>query len=709
MQESKSRGVVGMKRISALFLAVCLIIAMMPAVTAKADYRYDEFDMSKSAQAAYVAEKNYNGRQLDIGDFKSPADIYVYEDSYVFVLDNGNNRIVVLNDRFEVEKVIESVMQGTEALDISGAKGIYVSPEGKIYIADTKNSRVIIADQNGTVLQVLGRPDSILFTESVTFLPKSVVTDTTGTIYIVSENSTQGAYMLNPAGEFLGFYGRNEVDVTADVLFQAMLRQFVSEEQRAKMSNFIPVEFANFDVDREGFIYTVTAFSNTPKSSSMIKKLNPLGKNILSKEYRTWGDEPDGVNFRTNYVDIAADDNGFIYALDSYNGRIFMYDNTGFQVAIFGGTGTQLGTFNTAAAIDTIGNRIVVLDSKKNNLTVFHRTSFGQLLVDGLTLYNQGRMDEALPYFEELVKMDANFFYAYYAMSETYYDMEEYKLAEKYALLSQQSQEVYSKAKKMLRNDLLRDNFTLVFVLVIFAALGVMAVSKVVAAKRKERYQTAIQNGKRVRDGFYAKMPKWKYPFYILRHPVDGYHEMKNNKKYSMLTANIILGAWVLLSILNWGYIDYDFRDKFQDVSLFQVLLTTVMIFALVVVANWCFCTLMEGKGRLPEIWVCAAYALLPYIICGYIRLILSYVMVYDEAVFLSYLTMIAALWSFLLFLLGLSVLHDYGLSKTIASFMLTVFGVLIVVFFLILISGLIVQIYSFFMTIYSEIRYRML
>ena len=117
----------------------------------------------------------------------------------------------------------------------------------------------------------------------------------------------------------------------------------------------------------------------------------------------------------------------------------------------------------------------------------------------------------------------------------------------------------------------------------------------------------------------------------------------------------------------------------------------------------------MEGKGRLPEIWVCAAYALLPYIICGYIRLILSYVMVYDEAVFLSYLTMIAALWSFLLFLLGLSVLHDYGLSKTIASFMLTVFGVLIVVFFLILISGLIVQIYSFFMTIYSEIRYRML
>ena len=83
--------------------------------------------------------------------------------------------------------------------------------------------------------------------------------------------------------------------------------------------------------------------------------------------------------------------------------------------------------------------------------------------------------------------------------------------------------------------------------------------------------------------------------------------------------------------------------------------------------------------------------------------------MVYDEAVFLSYLVMIAAVWSFLLFLLGLSVLHDYSFSKTIASFGLTVFGVLIVIFFIVLISGLVVQIYSFFMTIYSEIRYRML
>ena len=60
------------------------------------------------------------------------------------------------------------------------------------------------------------------------------------------------------------------------------------------------------------------------------------------------------------------------------------------------------------------------------------------------------------------------------------------------------------------------------------------------------------------------------------------------------------------------------------------------------------------------------------------------------------------------MFLLGLSILHDYSLSKTIASFLLTVLGVFIMLFFAVLVSGLLVQIYGFFMTVYSEISYRM-
>lgn len=208
--------------------------------------------------------------------------------------------------------------------------------------------------------------------------------------------------------------------------------------------------------------------------------------------------------------------------------------------------------------------------------------------------------------------------------------------------------------------------------------------------------------------GNYASMSKTGYLFYILRHPVDGYHEMKNNNKFSMFRANILLGLWVLLSILEWGYIDWDYRTNFADVELLFVLATTVLLFVMSVLSNWSFCTLLDGKGRFKEIWVVCAYALLPYLICGYIRVILSFFMVTDEAVFLTYFQSVALIWSFFLIVVGLSALHEYSIKKTLASILLTILGDMIIIFLMVLVSGLVTQIYNFFVTIVSEIYYRL-
>ncbi len=205
----------------------------------------------------------------------------------------------------------------------------------------------------------------------------------------------------------------------------------------------------------------------------------------------------------------------------------------------------------------------------------------------------------------------------------------------------------------------------------------------------------------------YASMSKLGYLFHILRHPVDGYHEMKNNNKFSLTIANVLLALWVLLHILDWGYIDYDFRYNFADVEIVFVLATTVFIFAMSVLSNWSFCTLLDGKGRAKEIWVVGAYALLPYLICGYIRIALSFFMVADEAVFLTYLQTISIVWTVFLIIIGLSALHEYDIKKTLGSIVLTILGDLIIIFLMVLVSGLVTQIYNFFMTVFSEIYYR--
>lgn len=215
------------------------------------------------------------------------------------------------------------------------------------------------------------------------------------------------------------------------------------------------------------------------------------------------------------------------------------------------------------------------------------------------------------------------------------------------------------------------------------------------------------------RQGYYSSMSKYMYPFYILVHPVDGFREMKVNNKFSLRFANGILALWVLFGVLDWGYVDFDFKTSYRQlagyVNIFQVLLTSVVIFAISVVSNWCFCTLMDGKGRMREIWVAGAYALMPYIILGIVRVGLTHAMVSGEAVYLTYLDAIGLIWSALLVFIALMDIHDYSGPKALMSIFLTLCGVLIIAFLVVLVSGLATQIYSFFATIYYELKLRYL
>ena len=219
----------------------------------------------------------------------------------------------------------------------------------------------------------------------------------------------------------------------------------------------------------------------------MIRKLNPLGDNVLSNMYRVWGDEPDESNYYTSYTDVAVDSDGFIYALDSYTGRVFQYDNNGYQIAIFGGSGSQLGTFTSPVAIDSLGNKLIVLDSTKANITVFEETTFGNYLRTATVLYNEGKTDEALSYYLTLTEMDGNFSFGYYAISNIYVEQENYEEALRYSELTQSASEIYSEAKKGLRREWMQEHFALVFFGVIIAFVLIVMVGRVLSVRRQEK------------------------------------------------------------------------------------------------------------------------------------------------------------------------------------------------------------------------------
>ncbi len=202
-------------------------------------------------------------------------------------------------------------------------------------------------------------------------------------------------------------------------------------------------------------------------------------------------------------------------------------------------------------------------------------------------------------------------------------------------------------------------------------------------------------------------MSPYLYPFYILRHPRDGFLELKANKKGSTLVVSIIVALWLLVELFRRTVTGFDINTfDPDDVSLLRTAVITVAIFFIVCISNWCFCTLLDGKGRLRDICVVAAYALVPYIIVRFLTVIFSWFLAGDEAVFLNYAVIVSEIWAFFIAFSGLQEIHEYSFAKTILAIFLTIVGLIIILFIALMLLVLFQQTYFFIVSVYNEIRY---
>jgi len=206
----------------------------------------------------------------------------------------------------------------------------------------------------------------------------------------------------------------------------------------------------------------------------------------------------------------------------------------------------------------------------------------------------------------------------------------------------------------------------------------------------------------------YRSVPKWKMPFIILSHPMEGLEEMRFNKRGSMLIANLILCAFFITTIISQQYTGFIFNGyRPENLNIITVFMMTFALFGLWVVSNMAVCTLNDGEGTFSDVWINSAYALVPYILFTLLGVLISNFVVQRESVFFTAMPTIGLLWSGALLFLALRTAHQFTMGKTVGSVILTLIGMLIVVFMLLLTFALVQKMIGFITTIYSEIRYR--
>ncbi len=708
-----------MRKKLSVFAAVCMLLtfltASVSAVSPYEGYRYDYWDTALSMPNGYDAVELYTSEHMGLAslkredgtamtELKDPSDLFCAPDGSFFIADTGNDRIVHLDSSLAcIEELYHFTTDSGETTTLSSPSGVFVDNDSTIYIADTGNCRVLIADKNGKVKGQLVKPDSDIFPDGVEFAATKVLKDQRSVFYVLVDGLYYGAASFDRNYQFIGFYGANQVELSATQLLQMAWRKIFPRESMQYQSNYVPLELSNLCMDHDGFIYTCTATLNI---SEKIRKLNALGLNILNET--SFGDVQssydNGVSTDTSFVDLTVDENGFINALDYTRGRIFQYDADGELMFVFGGVGDQVGLFRMPVAIESCHGKIYVLDKQKKSITVFEPNALAEKTHYAISLYNKGLYEEAIEPWNEVLRTDTGNTFAYMSMGKAYFAEEKYQLAmENYRM--GQDRDGYSKAFREYRTQMIRQNFPLIcLVLVLLMTVILCFLKRRSLAKVLAKHGLPVSTEPKTRP-----IRGVRYIGYILRHPVEGYEELKYHRGGKLSIAFGIIGIWFLLMIIQYTSTGFAFNsNKEGQINIGIMLLSTVCLAVLWVIANWCVCTLLDGEGRLREIFIHSVYALVPYVASIALSIVLSNVLTLDEGVFVTWFTMFGLLWSGLLLYCAMMTLHNYSGGKTVLCMLLTAVAMVIITFLIVLAFTLVQQIISFIVTIWREITFRL-
>lgn len=671
-----------MKKLRRIF-AMLLCLVMMAGMTASAEtpyktYTVDGYGYVLETQSAY----NPLAAITKVGEtaFVSPMDMAIGKDGNLYIADAGAHVILICSrDGEQVGSIGEGILQTPT--------GVYVTEDGTVYVADKDAKKVFVFDAQGNVTAEYGKPDSPIYGNSMDFKPTKVVANKTGTMYIICEGNMNGIVQLSPVegGSFLGYFGTNYTSLSP---FQMIQRVILTDAQRAQMLSNIPSTPTNLHIDDTELIYTVT---QGDKETSL-KKLNIAGKNLLDSD-PYYADLPAAVT-TGNYNNIlVADSDGYIYE----------YNEDGELLFMFGGRddGRQrVGLCNKveAIAVDE-DDRIYLLDSDKKQIHIFEPTEFTNLLHESLYLFSKGQYTQSKEPLSKVLQMNSMFDYANQAMGHAYLQEENYEQALKYFRLAK-SFEGYSDAFWEVRNIWIRN----------YLVAAVLAIAAVIVLIRggKSLYRKKYANRPTTQTGEHILLGQLRYSLYFMRHPMDGCYGVKKEGKNSWWCANILLGTFILISILEKycsGFMVKTVREGRYD--LITDIGKVLVIFIGLTACNYLVVTIHEGEGFFKDLYCAYAYCLTPYIVIKPFVILLSNVLTYNEVFLISFANIIVWTWVVILILLTLKEINNFAVGETAKALAITAFTVLILTLLVCIIYVLFSQVIDFVITVVREVVYR--
>lgn len=673
----------GLKAFMALCLMLIITLGLLPqpvrAENAPAyTYTISEDGKWVRTQDAYLT----SGLLFKDMGLKKPEDIFV-KNGKIYVADTGGGRIAIMDKDTNAVTFI-----GKDIL--SSPTGVYVDDQNNILVADYNLGKVFMFSEEGNLIRMYERPNSPVFGKNTNFKPKKVISDKKGNIYIVSEGSYDGIIQLSKEGEFLGYFGANNTNLTP---LQAIEELIFTQAQKSQLFNRVPKTFYNIAMDEKGMAYTITQAVH----GHAIKKHSVSGADVFNQDTNMIDEG--------NFVDLTIGAYRQIYALTE-TGLIYEYDSSGNLIFSFGGRAISTernGLFTVGSGIASDeDNNVYVLDKERGVVQVFYPTIFAEMTHQAINLFDAGKYSESKDLWQQILRLSGTSKIAHDGLGKAYFQENNFEKAA-YNFKIAQNRADYSESYWEIRNKWLQDNVSAILILLVILLIASKVLKKIDAktgifSPIKKAKKEALKN-KLVSDLLFLKR--------FIRHPIDSMYDIRRDKEGSILSATILyLLGFVIFTVnsVGRGFI-FNYAD-YRNVSYVYILSLFLLPCALWVAANYMVSSINEGEGRLRDVYIASAYALAPFIIFMPFIIVLSYVVTLNEAFLLSFSALIIWVWCAVILFLGLREIHNYEIREVIKNILISLFLMFIAVIIFSIVYMLWDQLIGFVYTLLQEVAY---
>ncbi len=461
-------------------LIICMVSLPVSALSVSPykGYDYDPYGNSTAAPLGYMPLKKVSYRDMNViggvtsngteNGFNRPEDMFRYNDKF-FIADTGNNRIVELDSELNFVREFTKFANadGSISYDLLSPRDVFVKND-EIYVVcnrtladeqgeNYKDGYIVTADMDGNYLRYFGKPisDAVDIRD---YEPLTVVVDNSGYIYIRALGVLEGLIIIDSKGDFVQFYGANQVVMNWALAVQAIWKKVFGRQSTSNTIKAVPTEMSNAFIDSEGFIYTTTS-TDTVEADLRLRKLNPVGDNILKSDANAIVSTVYGDRYVTSELeDVYVDENGIISVLDLSYKRVFIYDDRSVQLTVFGAGNTQIGSTHYPTALTKYNDNYYILDQDDGTITIYKPTEYMKKLLIADDYYRRGRYVDGEEYWREVLKYNSNFSIGYAAIGKSLLEKEQYQESLAY-LKYGQDRTSYSSALAEYRKEYLRDNF----------------------------------------------------------------------------------------------------------------------------------------------------------------------------------------------------------------------------------------------------------